>query len=59
MSSPTGGPKGLSQWSTKITVEFIQLPDDKRAQYDAALAWFAEQIKKEMTAPKAVETVNG
>ena len=49
MAVTTGKPqKVLSQWSTKITVEFVQVPDEKREAYWAALAWFAEEIRKEM-----------
>lgn len=51
MTVTTGKPeKVLSQWSTKITVEFVQVPDEKRDAYWAALAWFAEEIGKDLSA---------
>jgi hypothetical protein len=60
MAVTTGKPqKVLSQWSTKITVEFVQVPAEKREAYWAALAWFAEEIRKDLTVPEAAETVNG
>lgn len=41
---------GLSQWTCEITVEFVQAPDAKREAYWAALAWLADEVKKELSA---------
>lgn len=39
---------GQSQWTYEVTVNFVQVPDEKRDAYWAALAWFAEEIQKLM-----------
>jgi len=42
--------EGRSQWTYEVTVEFVQVPDDKRDAYWATLAWFADEILKELSA---------
>lgn len=42
--------KGRSQWTYEVTVEFVQVPDDKRDAYWATLAWLADEILKELSA---------
>jgi hypothetical protein len=53
--------EGRSQWTYEVTVEFVQVPDDKRDAYWATLAWLADEILKELSAesgratPRSVE----
>lgn len=42
--------EGRSQWTYEVTVEFVQVPDDKRDAYWATLAWLADEILKELSA---------
>lgn len=42
--------EGRSQWTYEVNVEFVQVPDDKRDAYWATLAWFADEILKELSA---------
>lgn len=55
----TTGKKVLNQWSTKVTVEFIELPADKEMAYQAAIEYFAQILFQELTAPELeLEAVN-
>ena len=51
------------KWSFQITVQFIEVPEEKHEAYLAAVRYFASVIKaeleKELTASEAAETVNG
>lgn len=60
--SPTGErvkrPKP-EEWSFEITVNFVQVPDEKRDAYWATLAWFAEEIEKELSAVGRAQRSDG
>ena len=60
MTVTTGKPKKvLSQWSTKVSVEFVPLPLEKEQAYWAAMKYFASVLMQDLTAPQAEEAVSG